>query len=243
RARAAREIRDPRGAARARRRLRRRPAGGAASAPGLPRDRGRSLAGLARGGARARPRSGLDVDYVRGVAEALPADDGMFDAVVCCDVLEHVSDLNATIREAARVLRPGGLYLYDTINRTMRSKLLVIKVFQEWRLTAFMPPNLHDHAVFIKPAELGALLRSFGLEPGPIVGIGPGVAPRRGTRLRPARRRGRLTYGELGRALQMREQSDTSAFYAGAATKPAVTVGHTAPHQFAAVAATAAAAN
>jgi len=170
--------------------------------------------------------SGLDIDYVHGVAEALPADDGAFDAVVCCDVLEHVTDLGATIREAARVLRPGGIYLYDTINRTRRSKLLVIKIFQEWRPTAFMPPNLHDHAAFIKPAELAALLGSAGLEPGSIVGIGPGVAPPRAIALMRARARGRLTYGEFGRALQMRELRDTSAFYAGAAVKQAASNGH-----------------
>jgi 2-polyprenyl-6-hydroxyphenyl methylase/3-demethylubiquinone-9 3-methyltransferase len=187
--------------------------------------------------------SGLDLDYVHGVAEALPADDDTFDAVVCCDVLEHVTDLSATIREAARVLRPGGVYLYDTINRTMRSRLLVIKLFQEWPSTAFMPPNVHDHAAFIKPAELGALLQESGLEPGPIVGIGPGVAPPRAIALMRARARGRLTYGELGRALRMREVRDTSAIYAGAAAKPGVTIGHTATRPLDAVAATASSAN
>ena len=173
--------------------------------------------------------SGLEIDYVHGVAEALPADDGAFDAVVCCDVLEHVTDLGATIREVARVLRPGGLYLYDTINRTRRSKLLVIKIFQEWRPTAFMPPNLHDHAAFITPAELAALLGSSGLEPGSIVGIGPGVTPPRAIALMRARARGRLSYGAFGRALRMRELRDTSALYAGAAAKPAATNGQIEP--------------
>jgi 2-polyprenyl-6-hydroxyphenyl methylase/3-demethylubiquinone-9 3-methyltransferase len=187
--------------------------------------------------------SGLDIDYVHGVAEALPADDDVFDAVVCCDVLEHVTDLGATIREVARVLRPGGLYLYDTINRTMRSKLLVIKLFQEWPSTAFMPPNVHDHAVFIKPTELAARLRASGLEPGPIGGIGPGVAPPRAIALMRARARGRLTYGEFGRALQMRELRDTSAFYAGAATKPAGALGRTATRRLAAISGTAGSVN
>ena len=239
----AREIPDPRGPPRTRRRLRRRPAGGAAGALRLPRDGRRSLRrslDVARAHAHA---SGLDIDYVHGVAEALPADDDTFDAVVCCDVLEHVTDLSATIREAERVLRPGGIYLYDTINRTMRSKLLVIKIFQEWPSTACMPPHVHEHAMFIKPIELAARLRASGLEPGPIVGIGPGIAPPRAIALMRARARGRLTYGDLGRALQMRELRDTSAFYTGTAAKPAVTVGHTATRPIGAVAATAASAN
>jgi 2-polyprenyl-6-hydroxyphenyl methylase / 3-demethylubiquinone-9 3-methyltransferase len=180
--------------------------------------------------------SSLDIDYVHGFAEALPAADGTFDVVVCCDVLEHVDDLSATIREAARVLRPGGVYLYDTINRTVRSKLLVIKIFQEWSATAFMPPNLHDHAMFIRPIELAEHLRAAGLEPGPIVGIGPGVAPPRAIALMRARARGRLSYGELGRGLRMRELRSTAAFYAGAAAKPAA---HTATRKTGAVAATA----
>jgi 2-polyprenyl-6-hydroxyphenyl methylase/3-demethylubiquinone-9 3-methyltransferase len=166
--------------------------------------------------------SALTIEYQAGVAEALPFADGQFDAVICCDVLEHVDDVSAAVREAARVLRPGGLYLYDTINRTRRSKLLFIKLFQEWHATAFMEPDLHDHAMFIRPAELYALFAASSLTPGPIVGIAPGVAPPRTIALLRARARGHLTYGQFGRALQMRETRDTSALYAGTATKPAI---------------------
>jgi SAM-dependent methyltransferase len=58
--------------------------------------------------------------------------------------LEHVDSPRQAVSEAARVLRPDGLYLYDTVNRTVRSKLLMIKLFQDWKATAFMEPNLHD---------------------------------------------------------------------------------------------------
>ena len=50
-------------------------------------------------------------------AEALPFGDASFDVVYCCDVLEHVNEVRQVIAETARVLRPGGIYLSDTINR------------------------------------------------------------------------------------------------------------------------------
>jgi 2-polyprenyl-6-hydroxyphenyl methylase/3-demethylubiquinone-9 3-methyltransferase len=87
--------------------------------------------------------SSLAIDYRIGSGEDLRAGDACADAVYCVDVLEHVADLHAVIGETARVLKPGGLYLFDTINRTRLSKLVMIKLSQEWAATAWMPPGLH----------------------------------------------------------------------------------------------------
>src|SRR5689334_22675300 len=97
---------------------------------------------------------GLAIGYHCALGEALPFSDESFDVVYCCDVLEHVQDVRQVIEETARVLRPGGTYLYDTINRTLQSRLIVIKLLQDWRWTALMPPGLHDWKMFIRPAEL-----------------------------------------------------------------------------------------
>jgi 2-polyprenyl-6-hydroxyphenyl methylase/3-demethylubiquinone-9 3-methyltransferase len=69
---------------------------------------------------------GLAVDYVVGGGEALPWQDASFDVVTCVDVLEHVRDLDEVLGEVARVLRPDGWFLFDTINRNLLSRLLVI---------------------------------------------------------------------------------------------------------------------
>jgi 2-polyprenyl-6-hydroxyphenyl methylase/3-demethylubiquinone-9 3-methyltransferase len=164
-------------------------------------------------------RAGLQIEYLDGVAEALPLPDGSFDAVICCDVLEHVQSPRQAAAEAARVLRAEGLYLYDTINRTLRSKLLFIKLFQEWKTTAFMEPNLHDHAMFIRPQEMEEHLRAAGLKPGPIVGLAPATPLPRAIALLRARAKGQITYGDLGRGLRIEETRDTSGLYAGAAAK------------------------
>ena len=92
-------------------------------------------------------------------------------------MLEHVDDLDTVIAETARVLKPGGVYLFDTINRTVLSKLVVIKLFQEWKYTRFVTTNLHDWQMFITPAELRAALVRNGLDSREIVGINPSGNP------------------------------------------------------------------
>ncbi len=163
--------------------------------------------------------AGLAIDYREGTGEKLPLPDGSADIACCVDVLEHVNDLDAVIRETARVLRPGGVYLFDTINRTWMSRLVMIKLFQDWRLTAWMPPNLHAWEQFVTPAELRSVLGRHHLRGGDIVGIGPSVKPPRLVRLMRQLRNGRITPGELGRRARFVVTRDTRVSYAGYATK------------------------
>ncbi|MEX0338280.1 MAG: bifunctional 2-polyprenyl-6-hydroxyphenol methylase/3-demethylubiquinol 3-O-methyltransferase UbiG [Arenibacterium sp.] len=115
--------------------------------------------------------SGLDIRYDVGVGEDLPYDDAAFDYVVCVDVLEHVQDLDQVLTEVARVLRPGGLFLFDTINRNPIARLATITVAED--ILGLLPKGTHDPAMFIKPHELRAALETAGLTPGPFTGLGP----------------------------------------------------------------------
>jgi 2-polyprenyl-6-hydroxyphenyl methylase/3-demethylubiquinone-9 3-methyltransferase len=163
---------------------------------------------------------GLAIQYAAASGEELPFDDDCFDVVYCCDVLEHVDSVDRAIAEAARVLRPGGLYLYDTINRTRRSRLVVIKILQEWDATRCMEPGLHDWKMFIKPAELEQALRRHGLEPRDMVGLASAANPLALLRDLRRRRRSQITYAELGRRMKIRESPDLSGSYAGYALSP-----------------------
>jgi 2-polyprenyl-6-hydroxyphenyl methylase/3-demethylubiquinone-9 3-methyltransferase len=163
---------------------------------------------------------GLAIQYRCATGEALPFEDASFDLVYCCDVLEHVTDLGRVIGETARVLRPGGTYLYDTINRTPQSLAMVIKLLQEWRWTALMPPRLHDWRMFIRPAELRRELEDHGLEPGGLTGLKPRVNPLRLIRALRRRKRGLLTYAAAVREMDLGESPDTSVSYMGYARKP-----------------------
>jgi 2-polyprenyl-6-hydroxyphenyl methylase / 3-demethylubiquinone-9 3-methyltransferase len=163
--------------------------------------------------------TGLDVDYRVGSGERLPAADGEFDLAYCCDVLEHVADLDAVVSETARALKPQGIFLFDTPNRTLASKLLVIKVMQEWRLTRFIDAALHEWTMFITPKELVMILSRHGLRIGEIVGLGPRSKKPRVLLNFIRANRGRITYGELSRRLDAGQVKNTRVSYMGFATK------------------------
>ncbi len=115
--------------------------------------------------------SDLDITYDVGVGEHMPYSDDTFDIVVCVDVLEHVRDLSQVLAEVARVLKPGGLFLYDTINRNPIARLATITVAED--VLRLLPKGTHDPAMFIKPRELRTAIMNAGLTVGPQTGLGP----------------------------------------------------------------------
>jgi len=150
--------------------------------------------------ARAHARTqGFRIGYDVGVGEALPYDDASFDAVVCVDVLEHVTDLTKVLTEVARTLRPGGLFLFDTINRNLLARLATITIAED--VLRLLPRGTHDPAKFIKPRELRSAMEGAGLVPGAVTGLGP----------RGINRRFDLTFGPLPL---------TAILYMGIARKP-----------------------
>jgi 2-polyprenyl-6-hydroxyphenyl methylase/3-demethylubiquinone-9 3-methyltransferase len=100
---------------------------------------------------------------------------GSFDAVVAADVLEHLPDLPAAVAELARVLAPGGSFLFDTINRTPWAWF--VAVFGLEQVLRMVPRGTHDWRLFIRPAELDRLLRRSGLEPVRLTGLAPQIGP------------------------------------------------------------------
>ena len=161
---------------------------------------------------------GLEIEYAVGSGEELGFADAAFDAAYCCDVLEHVDDVRATIAEIARVLRPGGVFLYDTTNRTLRSRLLMIKLAQDWPLTRWAEPGLHDWEMFIQPRELERTLTGAGFEVRDRVGIAA-RNPLAALKAMRDRARGAIDYAEMGRRIDLRESRDQSGLYAGYALK------------------------
>jgi 2-polyprenyl-6-hydroxyphenyl methylase / 3-demethylubiquinone-9 3-methyltransferase len=121
--------------------------------------------------------SGLALAARQGVtplvadAAALPLADGVADVVVAGELLEHVTDLHATVAELCRVLRRDGLLVLDTINATRLGRFVSVTMGE---LVGAVPPGLHDPGLFVDPSELTRCCAAHGVRL-EVRGIRPGV--------------------------------------------------------------------
>lgn len=105
--------------------------------------------------------SGVAVDYRATTAEALADQGERFDVVLAMEVVEHVADLGLFIGRCAEMVRPGGIMITATLNRTLKSFALAI-VGAEYVLR-WLPRGTHQWDKFVTPNELEAALERHGL--------------------------------------------------------------------------------
>lgn len=102
-------------------------------------------------------QSGLDIAYRAATVEQLEAEGaGPFDVVLTMEVIEHVADPEAFIRSCSRLVKPGGMMIVATLNRTLKS-LALGKIAAEYVLR-WVPAGTHDWRQFLKPDEIRLML-------------------------------------------------------------------------------------
>ncbi|EER01003.1 3-demethylubiquinone-9 3-methyltransferase, putative [Perkinsus marinus ATCC 50983] len=125
--------------------------------------------------ARQHGRDIPNLHYQVGSVYDIPFPDNSFDGVIISDVLEHLLDLQGALTEIFRVLKPGGVLVFDTISRTMKSYVLLWLISQEllqvrepssasqfdYRVQ-IMYQGAHDWRLFITPQEMTHLLANTG---------------------------------------------------------------------------------
>jgi 2-polyprenyl-6-hydroxyphenyl methylase/3-demethylubiquinone-9 3-methyltransferase len=106
-------------------------------------------------------QSGLAVDYRQTTAEELAAAGERFDVVLAMEVVEHVADVNLFVKCCAGMVKPGGLMIAATLNRTLKSFALAI-VGAEYILR-WLPVGTHSWDKFVTPNELEIAMEQGGL--------------------------------------------------------------------------------
>ncbi len=114
-------------------------------------------------------KAGLAIDYRQETVEAVVAGGARFDIVLAMEVVEHVADVDAFVAACCAALKPGGLLVMATLNRTLKSYALAI-VGAEYVLR-WLPRGTHDWEKFVTPAELGAAIEANGVLLGESVGV------------------------------------------------------------------------
>lgn len=113
--------------------------------------------------------AGLKIAYEATTAEALVDQGRTFDAVLLLEVVEHVPDVPAFLKRLSPLVRPGGIMLLSTLNRTLKAYALAI-VGAEYVLR-WVPAGTHQWERFVRPEELNAALRGGGFKPAGTTGM------------------------------------------------------------------------
>lgn len=105
---------------------------------------------------------GLDIDYRNTSVEALKASgEPLFDIVLNLEVVEHVANVDHFLETSASLVKPGGMTVIATINRTLKA-LMLAKVGAEY-VMRWLPAGTHDPRKFVKPDEIKSAISRAGM--------------------------------------------------------------------------------
>ena len=110
--------------------------------------------------------AGLNIDYRAG--EIGQQKLGQFDMVTSMEVIEHVADPAAFLAQLVARLKPDGLLLLSTPNRTAASRLLLVEAAER---LGQVPRGTHNWDQFITPDEMADLLGGAGIRVTAMTGI------------------------------------------------------------------------
>jgi len=111
-------------------------------------------------------QSGLKVKYENKPAEQIKK---QFDVVLALEIIEHVNDPAEFVESISKLVKPGGLAIFSTLNRNPKSFLLGIVAAEH--ILRWVPKGTHSWQKFIKPSELSGFSRAAGLKPSDITGL------------------------------------------------------------------------
>lgn len=118
---------------------------------------------------RACATSGAPARFRQASPETLVEEGARFDVVLALEVVEHVGDLPAFLDALAALVRPGGLLVIATLNKTPLSFVAAIVAAES--VLGWLPRGTHDWRKFVRPATLDSVFCAKGFSPGPRAGL------------------------------------------------------------------------
>ena len=105
----------------------------------------------------------LNIKYLNTTSDALAEKKKRYDVVLALEIIEHVSSPEEFVRSCADLCKPGGIVIFSTLNRTLKSYALGIMAAEH--ILRWVPKGTHEWNKFIKPSELAAMMRSHSITP------------------------------------------------------------------------------
>ncbi|MDP4708898.1 MAG: bifunctional 2-polyprenyl-6-hydroxyphenol methylase/3-demethylubiquinol 3-O-methyltransferase UbiG [Rickettsiaceae bacterium] len=103
----------------------------------------------------------LDIEYIHSTVECYIKLGKTYDIVLCLEVIEHVANPEEFVQNISKLVAPGGILIFSTINRTKKAYLLA--VFMAEYVLRWVPKKTHDYSKFIKPSEFVYMLKDSKL--------------------------------------------------------------------------------
>ncbi|AAL03503.1 bifunctional 2-polyprenyl-6-hydroxyphenol methylase/3-demethylubiquinol 3-O-methyltransferase UbiG [Rickettsia conorii] len=105
--------------------------------------------------------NGVKINYLQSTIEELDSDK-LYDVVICLEVIEHVENVQQFILNLVKHIKPNGMAIISTINRTKKAYILGIIVAEY--ILGWVPKNTHDYSKFLKPLEIYEMLTDTKIE-------------------------------------------------------------------------------
>ncbi|MDA9163832.1 bifunctional 2-polyprenyl-6-hydroxyphenol methylase/3-demethylubiquinol 3-O-methyltransferase UbiG [Rickettsiaceae bacterium] len=116
----------------------------------------------------------LNIKYLNKTVEEYVASKEQYDVVLCLEVIEHVANPAEFVSNVAKLVAPGGILIFSTINRTAKSYALTIMMAEY--VLGWVPKGTHDHSKFIKPSEFNNMLENSEMKLAELKGMSLSLA-------------------------------------------------------------------
>jgi 2-polyprenyl-6-hydroxyphenyl methylase/3-demethylubiquinone-9 3-methyltransferase len=114
-------------------------------------------------------KKNLKITYMATTAEKMVTQKQHYDVVIALEIVEHVADVGCFIQACSQLLKPNGILILSTLNRTLKSYALGIIAAEH--ILRWVPRGTHSWHKFLKPSELVLHLRANGITPKALKGM------------------------------------------------------------------------